>query len=527
MPPGSYQPGTNPNYPGNPGVSPPPVQADAPDRPGAPARPGPRNGRTNPNGLTATLNIWAAQGKWDKVRATLRGLDFNLPNDNSTHGGPLVRKALEYYKMGQSRQSFNKWLAQRNAAPKPNGGGAGPVDAENPQVDPLQAGGDLLNGAMGAFPQLDLTNVDLSNIQGPQTPDFMNFYKMMTQGDKKWMKDPRLLATALTDLEYRQPIMQLKGQVDREHDYRGQIAGNVNSAFQPLLDQNTQDQEKQNQMAQALAQLRGGQTQGLASTLGEAGANFATQQSNNAAAENQTAVNNQGLLQLQNQGNIRERGLITGGRESDSRIQEEDLRTQLAGMIKNRGAQWGANLTTAMNNRAGMFEKAMGLAQAKQGMDMTGALGTDQLKQGRLSTLQQLQNLRQSGVDFNSGQIERALNFAGGQVNLAQGMQGLIDARGAGKLTSQDKMNVTNSLLGEVLPDLTDPSTGMLLDQYRTNPTAALSLIKAQAQSYGVPWKQIQAAVKARLAVIAQRPSQAQPLSPSEQYYQQLIGAQQ
>jgi hypothetical protein len=341
----------------------------------------------------------------------------------------------------------------------------------------------------------------------------MDFYRQLTAGDKKWMTDPRLLATSLTDLEYRQPIADTRKELGDEKDYMGRIPANVNSAFQPLIDQSGKDVQAQAGLAQALAQARAGQNAGLASSLGAAGGNFATQAANDATAQDANLLNSNTALQLANQGAIRERGLISSGRQADSRSRQGELQSELDTLVKNRGATWGKNLYEAIGNRTSMYEKAMGLAQAKQGMDLTGALATDQLRQGNISTLQQLQNLRQSGVDFNSGQIERALGFATGLQGLQQSLQ-----QGNGVLQGADKLSATQSLLGTFVDNYVDPTSGQL---NRSVPEL-LNIARATANQIDPKlWKQIKGLVKQQLTSLKNRP--ANPVDPMDAIYNQMM----
>jgi hypothetical protein len=160
-----------------------------------------------------------------------------------------------------------------------------------------------------------------------------------------------------------------------------------------------------------------------------------------------------------------------------------------------------------------MYEKAMGLAQAKQGMDLTGALATDQLRQGNISTLQQLQNLRQSGVDFNSGQIERALGFATGLQGLQQSLQ-----QGNGVLQGADKLSATQSLLGTFVDNYVDPTSGQL---NRSVPEL-LNIARATANQIDPKlWKQIKGLVKQQLTSLKNRP--ANPVDPMDAIYNQMM----
>lgn len=491
--------------------------------PAPPQRVGPRSG--NAQGVTTKiLQDWARAGNWGAVRNALRTkFKFNLPEieygkSGYNSGGKKVKTALNYYLAGKSRQEFDKWLRNFRANAKTNnpsvGGGFGTSVGSS-----SASSSDLLNGALGAFPQLSLGDVDIDGINAPATPNWMDFFKQMTKGDKKWMTDPRLLATALTDLEYRAPIAGARKEITEEEAYRQKIPQHVNSAFAPLIEQSTNDVSAQSGLAQALAAARGGTNQGLAATLGAAGGNFATQAANDATAQDANLLNANTSLQLANQGAIRERGLLTSGRDAESRGRTNDLQSQLDVLLKNRGATWGKNLYEATANRTGLYEKAMGLAQAKQGMDLTGALATDQLRQGNISTLQALQNLRQSGVDFNSGQIERALGFATGMQGLDQLLQ-----QGNGMLEPGDKVNASQQVIGMVIDNFIDPTKGTLT----RSPQQIMPFLKRQADSIDPKlWRQIKGIVMNQLNALKNRPENpVEAPDPMDAFLQQLLAGQ-
>lgn len=469
---------------------------------------------TGTDTLTQKLLRARQTNSWGYIRDTLRGLGYKLPNvkpakdtgqgtysygPHYNAAGPLVKKALDYYINGQTGKQFDKWLKQRN---QPAAGNIVPQGNAASNDDGLIGGGEA--AAIGnIFPGLQGQNIDMAELMGmtaPQSMGWKQFYDAMTKGDKKWMKDPRLLATALTDLEFRKPITDARDDLAAEDKYRGNIAQNVESAFNPLLAQLGQDQQYQGGLAQSLAGVRSGQAQGLASAIGGlAGQNFATQAQANAGADDAAALAQNQQLGGLRAGALRERGLITSGRQSDSQERSNQLKSDLSTLIKNRGATWGQNLVGSMNNRAGMFEKAMGLSQAQQGMDLSGALAGDQLRQGRLSTMQQLQNLQQSGAQFNTSQALAGLQYASGiegiagsrlerQIAKAKMNPGLLN-------DPSERMSLVEGVLGMVLPQV----TGIDGRSISKSPAELLPQIQQIVKSSGLPWKKVKNLVMARL----------------------------